>query len=100
MQRWKPPLTVARTLAWADSHRARTGRWPSRTAGQVHGAPGETWVNVNQALLKGLRGLSGGDTLLRRSGRHLPERHGRPRKDPAAGAGQPARRQPPRPRGG
>jgi hypothetical protein len=59
----KAPLTVAETLAWADSHRARTGRWPSCTDTQVHGAPGETWVNVNQALLKGLRGLPGGDAL-------------------------------------
>ena len=56
----KPPLSVARILGWADSDRARTGRWPSCTEGQVHGAPGKTWVSLNQALAKGLRGLPGG----------------------------------------
>lgn len=77
MPQRKPPLSVAQIMSWADSHRARTGRWPSCTDGQVHGAPGETWVNVNQALTKGLRGLPGGDTLLRllrRSGRGVPGR--------------------------
>jgi hypothetical protein len=79
----KPPLTEAQILSWADAHRARTGRWPSWKGGRVHGAPGETWRNLNQALRLGLRGLPGGDTLLRllrRSGRHVPERRGRPRK--------------------
>jgi hypothetical protein len=83
----KPPLSVARILGWADSHRARTTRWPSCTDGQVHGAPGETWVNVSQALRLGLRGLPGGDTLrrlLRRSGRKVPERRGRPQKPKTA----------------
>jgi hypothetical protein len=56
----KPRLTVARILTWSDSHRARTSRWPSCTDGQVHGAPGETGVNGNQVLTKGLRGLPGG----------------------------------------
>ncbi len=60
MQLRKRPLTVARILAWADAHHARTGRWPSCTGGQVHGAPGETWVNVNQALVCGGRGLPAG----------------------------------------
>src|SRR5262245_57391977 len=27
-----PPLTVEQILAWADSHRVRTGRWPGRTS--------------------------------------------------------------------
>ena len=61
----KPPLAMTQILAWPDSHRARTGRWPSCTGGQVHGAPGETWVNVSQALTQGLRGLPGGDTFPR-----------------------------------
>ena len=61
----KPPLSVARILAWADAHHARTGRWPSCTQGQVHGTPGEAGVNVNQALTNGLRGLPGGDSLPR-----------------------------------
>jgi hypothetical protein len=51
--------------------------WP------VAEAPGETWSKVDVALCLGLRGLPGGDTLLkllRRSGRHVPEQRGRPRK--------------------
>jgi hypothetical protein len=55
----------------------------------------------------GLRGLPGGDTLLRplrRSGRNVPERRGRPRKEQAAdlppAQEKPARRKAPRPRGG
>jgi hypothetical protein len=64
------------------------------------GEPGETWSKVDLALCLGLRGLPGGDTLrrlLRRSGRKVPERRGRPRKDQAAdlppSQGKPARRQ-------
>ena len=74
-------MTVAQILAWADSHHARTGRWPSCTEGQVHGAPGETWVNVNQALKKGLRGLPGGDALPRLLAheRGKPHLHHQPR---------------------
>jgi hypothetical protein len=77
----KPHLTVAKILAWADSHRARTGRWPSCTGGRVRGAPGETWVNVNQALRLGLRGLPGGDTLPRLLARERgkPHMHRQPR---------------------
>jgi hypothetical protein len=64
--RWdRPALTVAQILAWCDAHRARTGRWPSAGSGTVEGAPGEMWFNVNQALLRGLRGLPGGDSLAR-----------------------------------
>jgi hypothetical protein len=61
----KPPLSVAIILAWADSCRACTGYWPSCTEQHIRGAPGETWVNVNQALTNGHRGLPGGDTLPR-----------------------------------
>jgi hypothetical protein len=64
--RWdRPKLTVAQILAWCDAHKARTGRWPSDRSGHIEGAPGEVWYNVNQALLRGLRGLPGGDSLAR-----------------------------------
>ena len=36
---------------------AATGRWPRIWSGAIAGAPGETWVNINQALGKGRRGL-------------------------------------------
>jgi hypothetical protein len=80
-----PRLTVASILAWADAHHRRTGEWPRSRCGPVAGQPGETWYKVDLALCLGLRGLPGGDTLLRllrRSGRHVPERRGRPAKQP------------------
>ena len=55
----KPPLTVAQTLSWADSHRARTGEWPGAQSGHVLDNRNEKWVNVNQALRLGLSGLRG-----------------------------------------
>jgi hypothetical protein len=65
MGRRRPPLTVGQTLAWADAHHARTGRWPSANAGPVAEAPGERWRNIEAALYDGGRGLPGGDTLAR-----------------------------------
>jgi hypothetical protein len=81
-----PRLTERRILAWADAHRRRAGEWPRSRCGPVVGQPGETWYKVDLALRLGLRGPPGGDTLLRlvrRSGRDVPERRGRPRKSPA-----------------
>jgi hypothetical protein len=75
MRRDRPALTVALILAWADAHRARTGRWPSEQSGPVEGAPGETWLNVHQALQRGLRGLPGGDSLARLLARERGKRH-------------------------
>jgi hypothetical protein len=68
----RPPLSAAQILAWADAHRRRTGRWPSAASGPVREAPGLTWLAVNGALSKGLRGLPRGDSLAR-----LLVRHGR-----------------------
>jgi hypothetical protein len=78
-------LTEARVLRWADAHRRRTGRWPGSQPGPVEGVPGETWYKADLALWQGNRSLPGGDTLLRllrRRGRHVPERRGRPKKAP------------------
>jgi hypothetical protein len=61
----RTPLTTALILAWADTHRALTGEWPSRSSGPVLGAPGENWLNIDQALRVGVRSLSGGDSLAR-----------------------------------
>jgi hypothetical protein len=58
-----PRLTVEQVLAWADLHRARTGRWPHAMSGPVADAPGESWRAVNLALWQGHRGLPGGITL-------------------------------------
>jgi hypothetical protein len=60
-----PPLTQQQILAWAEAHHTRTGAWPTENSGPIHGAPGEVWGHVNQALRDGKRGLAGGDTLAR-----------------------------------
>lgn len=58
-----PPYSEAQILAWADAHRARTGRWPRSASGPIPEAPGETWNAVACALRNGIRGLSGGSSL-------------------------------------
>jgi hypothetical protein len=59
----KPALTVARVLAWADHHHARTGQWPIRASGSVHDDRNETWLAIDSALICGCRGLPGGISL-------------------------------------
>ncbi len=60
-----PPLTEARILAWADAHLAEHGEWPTCRCREqtIPGTGGDRWFNVDQALRKGLRGLSGGSSL-------------------------------------
>ena len=38
----KRNLTQEQILAWAEAHKAATGRWPTTASGAVDGAPGET----------------------------------------------------------
>jgi hypothetical protein len=57
------PLSVEQILVWANAHHARMGQWPTTKGGRVADAPGETWANINQALVKGLRGFAGGSSL-------------------------------------
>jgi hypothetical protein len=57
------PITIREILAWVDEHRRLTGRWP-RCDSEPRGLPiGETWVAIQSALHKGLRGLEGGSSL-------------------------------------
>src|SRR5262249_12786569 len=65
LMRHRNPLTLVQILAWADAHRAATGAWPRRSSGPVVGAPGENWLNIDQALRVGVRGRAGGDSLVR-----------------------------------
>jgi hypothetical protein len=58
-----PRLTVEQILAWADAHRALTGRWPSSKSGRVLDAAGESWDGVYRALFQGFRGLPGNSSL-------------------------------------
>ncbi|HEX4608876.1 MAG TPA: hypothetical protein VH092_11785, partial [Urbifossiella sp.] len=58
-----PALTEAQILAWADHHHRRTGHYPKHNDGPILAAPAETWVAMENALIKGRRGLPGGDSL-------------------------------------
>jgi hypothetical protein len=58
-----PPLTVQQILSWADSHRRRTGRWPTMESGPIAETPGETWRRIDSDLRLGLRKLPGGSSL-------------------------------------
>ena len=61
--RSRPQMTIPQILAWADEHRRLTGRWP-RVDSEPKGLRiGETWVAIQSALSKGLRGLDGGSSL-------------------------------------
>jgi hypothetical protein len=51
-----PPPTEEQILAWADSGRERTGRWPRVGSGPVAEDPGEDWRNINMALLDPMAG--------------------------------------------
>ena len=56
-------LRLSDILAWADEHRRRTGRFPTRKSGIVRANPGETWSIIDSALRQGSRGLPGGWSL-------------------------------------
>jgi hypothetical protein len=43
----RPPYTIEEILAWADAHRARTGKWPTIHSGPVYEALDESWLNIN-----------------------------------------------------
>ncbi|MDY3563380.1 hypothetical protein R5W23_004883 [Gemmata sp. JC673] len=70
-----PALAPEQILAWADAHRARTGRWPRQNTGPIDGAPGETWSGVSAALLVGCRGLAPGGSLARLLAAHRGARN-------------------------
>jgi hypothetical protein len=64
------PLTEAQVLAWADAHHERTGKWPTRSSGPIPEAPGESWSAVDAALVVGVRGFAGADSLAKLLARH------------------------------
>ncbi len=59
----RPKLTSATIALWAKAHCRRTGDWPDKYTGRVTDAPDETWLRIDAALAKGLRGLDGGSSL-------------------------------------
>jgi hypothetical protein len=66
-------LTIDGILGWLDAHYERTGQWPVALSGPVLDAPGETWINIEAALLYGYCGLPGGSSIARL----LAEKRGR-----------------------
>jgi hypothetical protein len=56
-------LTTRRILRWADDWHEAHWQWPAADSGEIPGAGGETWNGVNQALVAGGRGLTGGSSL-------------------------------------
>jgi hypothetical protein len=56
-------LGVEQILAWADAHHAAHGQWPRADSGPVDGIAGETWRELDRALMEGWRGLPGGTRL-------------------------------------
>jgi superfamily II DNA or RNA helicase len=58
-----PSLNIEQILHWADAHHQKTGVWPNQKSGDVLGAPGEKWGNINGALALGQRSLPSGSSL-------------------------------------
>jgi hypothetical protein len=58
-----PVLSVPLILRWATRYHQRTGDWPTRNAGSLPEAPGETWAMIDRALRKGQRSLGGQSSL-------------------------------------
>lgn len=79
-----PPYSVAQILAWADAYFQQHRRWPSSLSGPIDGAPGETWLAVDSALMAGRRGFTGGSSLaqLLREQRGAKDRGGTRKRKP------------------
>jgi hypothetical protein len=58
-----PDLSVTQILAWADAFYEQHRTWPAYRSGSIPEAPEETWQAVQQALVKGTRGMPGGCSL-------------------------------------
>jgi hypothetical protein len=70
-----PKLTIDQILLWADAHYSRTGCWPNHKSGTVDESPSEKWSAIEQALQKGVRGLSAGSSLAKLIAEHRTGRH-------------------------
>src|SRR5262249_21961896 len=57
------PLSIDQILRWADRFHERTGEWPTIGSGPVEDALGETWRNIDAALKRGGRSLTGNTSL-------------------------------------
>ncbi|HEV3004882.1 MAG TPA: hypothetical protein VGX78_10495 [Pirellulales bacterium] len=71
----KSIVHVKQILAWADEHFERKGQWPEQDSGRIAGMLDEKWINIDQALRKGLRGLREGSSLARLLAEHRGKRN-------------------------
>ena len=69
-------LAIEQILEWADAHKTETGDWPNANSGQVTGTE-ETWAKIDRALRAGVRGLSGGSSLIKLLSQHRNARNSR-----------------------
>ena len=58
-----PPFSERQILVWARAYIKAKARRPSQYSGPIAQSPGDTWMAVHQALVKGARGLPGGSSL-------------------------------------
>src|SRR5258708_5459337 len=72
----RPVIYISDILSWADAFYERRGRWPTEDDGPVDGQIDLTWCGIDQALMKGNRGLRPGSSLAKL----LLERRGRRHK--------------------
>ncbi len=56
-------LTRVQILKWADAHHRRTGQWPHRRSGTIHGRRFEKWSLIDDLLSRGGFGWPGGSSL-------------------------------------
>ena len=68
-------LHIGQILEWADAHRARTGQWPRQDSGQVWETADEKWLNIDNCLRLGFRGLRPGGSLARLLAKHRGRRN-------------------------
>jgi hypothetical protein len=59
------PLSEEQIVAWAQEYQATHGHLPRATTTEIDGTNGETWLGIDLALRRGLRGLSGNLSLAR-----------------------------------
>jgi hypothetical protein len=61
-----PRIALDDILAWADDHCRRYGIWPTRkSTAMIPGPAGDTWLDIDEAVRRGTRGLPGGFSLAR-----------------------------------
>jgi hypothetical protein len=83
-RRTRPDLTAERILALAEAYHLLFGVWPNVNTGPV-GTTGDTWLALDQALRRGMRGLPGGSSLsglLKEAGKFSSERTPYKRRTP------------------